>query len=123
VFEVVSPGPLIGVLCGAAAACRGDDEKPVVHGLKTEIYAGRDFSRFVGERIDPNIESFWEHGAPHEDAPVDEQGRAQEMWQGARKKPGRIQGDRPGHPARGCNFYGGDYIRSSQRAHDLNRSF
>lgn len=55
-----------------AAISRGDDEKGPVNGLKAEIYAGRNFSQKIAERVDPNIEHYWQLGAPHEDAPVDD---------------------------------------------------
>jgi hypothetical protein len=48
------------------------DELPEVqHGLKAEIFEGRNFEKKVGEQIEPNVECFWELGAPSKDAPVD----------------------------------------------------
>ncbi len=43
----------------------------VQHGLKAEIFEGRNFEKKVGEQIEPNVECFWELGAPSKDAPVD----------------------------------------------------
>ncbi len=42
----------------------------VRHGLKAEIFEGQDFEKKVCERIEPNVECFWELGAPASEAPV-----------------------------------------------------
>ncbi|AMV16315.1 PA14 domain-containing protein [Planctomyces sp. SH-PL14] len=63
----------VGLVCLAfAALASGDDEKPLVNGLKAEIYAGRNFEQKIAEQVDPNIEHYWDHGAPHESAPIDD---------------------------------------------------
>lgn len=63
----------IGLVCLAfAVLASAEDDKAPVNGLKAEIYAGRNFSQKVAEQVDPNIEHYWDHGAPHEDAPVDD---------------------------------------------------
>lgn len=50
-----------------------DDRAPqeVQHGLKAEIFEGRNFEKKVAEQIEPNVECFWELGAPAKEAPVD----------------------------------------------------
>ncbi len=47
------------------------DLPEVRHGLKAEIFEGRNFDKKIAEQIEPNVECFWELGAPAKEAPVD----------------------------------------------------
>lgn len=58
----------IVLLCGSPLVAQG---RSVANGLKAEVFAGQNFERRVVERIDPNIAWFWDFGAPHDDAPLD----------------------------------------------------
>lgn len=63
---------VLGILQAGGQVSRGQDPVAPLNGLKAQIYAGRNFQRLVRERIDPNIECFWDHGAPADEAPVDD---------------------------------------------------
>jgi len=56
----------------------------VTNGLKAEIYEGTNFERLILERIDPNIEWFWDYGAPDDNAPLDQYSV---RWSGWLKAP------------------------------------
>ncbi len=47
------------------------EPKEVAHGLKTEIFGDTWFQRKLVDRIDPNIECYWEEGSPAPNVPVD----------------------------------------------------
>lgn len=77
----------IGFLCLSLAALTGaEEDKGPVNGLKAEIYAGRNFSQKIAEQIDPNIEHYWDHAAPHEKAPADD---FSVRWSGWLKPPAK----------------------------------
>ena len=44
---------------------------PLQHGLKMELFEGREFETLRHTTIDPNVDHFWDWGAPHENLPVD----------------------------------------------------
>lgn len=58
---------------GAISAARADEEKKLpVRGLKAEYFAGRNLDRPLLERIDPNIECYWDRAAAAPTVPTDE---------------------------------------------------
>jgi len=61
------------VFVGALRTSRGADEKKSpARGLKAEYFAGRNLDRRLIERIDPNIECYWDGAAPAAGVPADE---------------------------------------------------
>jgi PA14 domain len=48
-----------------------DEEVPLRHGLKMELYEGREFETLRHTTIDPNVDHFWDWGSPHENLQVD----------------------------------------------------
>ena len=71
-----------------AQADRGPQE--VRHGLKAEIFEGRNFDKKIAERIEPNVDCYWELGAPASEAPVDNFSVRFTGWLRA-PKPGRYK--------------------------------
>lgn len=58
---------------GATSALLGGDEKILTgRGLKTEIFQGIHFERPVLERIDPNLDWYWDYAAPDEGVQPDQ---------------------------------------------------
>ncbi len=75
---------VVALLSGLWPTSARAEEPAITHGLKAEIYAGTNFERLVAERIDPNIEWFWDYGTPHDDVAVD---HYSVRWNGWLKAP------------------------------------
>ncbi len=51
--------------------CHGDDVFVPRHGLKVEIFEGRNFEKLLVTDVDATIDHFWDWGSPHESVPKD----------------------------------------------------
>ncbi len=72
----MSPAIKLVVLIVAAVLlpvfrCPGEDTFTPRHGLKVEIFEGRNFEKLLVTGIDTNIDHFWDWGSPHESVPKD----------------------------------------------------
>jgi hypothetical protein len=55
----------------SGATCIAAEPKEVQHGLKMEIFGDTQFRSQLVERIDPNIDSYWDYGSPDPKVPID----------------------------------------------------
>jgi hypothetical protein len=62
---------IVIVILLPASRSRGEDTFIPQHGLKVEIFEGRNFEKLHDSRVDARIEHFWDWGSPHENVPKD----------------------------------------------------